>query len=404
MNGWMCSCYDEELMLGASCPLIPTASANASVSVCDKSWWLQYFDVFCFDSLNVSAFASIDGRVAAMNDIWLKNYRVAYSLNGHSGELAEDDMNKIIDTPCSSLQSDAWRYSLVAGRNCSLSSGKVYSGDIVYGSQFNGAADSTLSQSCQSIKNASLLDFQFAKSEILRISSGLMALPANGVSSISGGVLRLSGPAQWVPGSVLVYKVILGDLISVRSLQFSNMPAATQIKAIVFNFDTNGVQLPSNFGFDVPAALDMSALPDAYKNKLIFNFGELNIALSLSSTSLTTYRDVYGILLAPMCSLSAVGDAKVRVHGKAFINSFSGANLISEDEMFDFCLTDLIGTPMATTQPAATTHAPTESIPVTTIIPSVVATTKVPVTTTSLPITTQVPTVVGTTKIPASRT
>jgi len=405
-SGYYCACYDEMIAIDATCPIVkPTGTGSAPVqSACPASWWLSNFDLFCFDSLNITDYSSIDGRIAAMNDIWLKNYRVAYAPSGHADEDEEGSSNSTIaDMSCSELKDDDWRYALVAGKNLSLTNGKVYSGDICYGSQYSASTDSLLSTSCQAVKNESILDFAFAQSEISRISSGLMALTPNGQYSVSGGVLTLSGPAQWVSGSVLVFKFLLADLISVRSIKFQNFPVASTLKAIVFNFDLGGIQLPSSFSFDVPSMLSFAGLPEAYESKLVWNFGQLATALTLSSSSVSEYRDLYGLLIAPSCSIIAPG-ARVRLYGMAFIKSFSCGSFIQEHEEFEFCVTDLVAVSVPTSTasvPTQATATPTIVQTVTTQVPTLVGTTKIPATS-SIPVTSQVPTVVGTTKIPAT--
>jgi len=264
----------------------------------------------------------------------------------------------------------------------------------VYGSAATIGNDVTLSTACQSIMNASVLDFNFASSEMTRICTGLKAMAANGQYSISNGVLTLNGPASFVAGSVLVFKVKLLDLLNLQSLQFVNFPKASDIKAIVFNADITGITIPQNFAFNLPATWSFGALDSSpFKSKLIFNFADIGASLSFSASDNTT-RDFFGMLLAPNVILNA-GSQRIRFFGPAWLKSFVGQYLISEKVLYDFCLTDLV--PM----PAPTTQQPTIIETITTLVPSVSGTTKIP-STTSVPVTTQVPSVIGTTKVPAT--
>jgi choice-of-anchor A domain-containing protein len=274
----------------------------------------------------------------------------------------------------------------VAGKALNLANGKVYSGDALYGSSATIGNDVTFSTACQRVMNASVINWTFAQSEISRIAAGLKAMPANGQYSVSNGVLTLSGPAQFVSGSLLVFSVKLLDLLGAQSISFSNFPKAADIKAIVFNADVSGFTIPDNFAFSLPQSWSLSALEGSdYKNKLIWNFDQLAASLSFSNTDNSTH-EVFGAVLAPNVALNC-GASRMKIYGSLFLKSLSGMYLISEHLSSDFCLADLVSVAIttqpatlpATTQPATVT--PTMVQTVTTFVPSVIGTTKIPATT-----------------------
>jgi len=363
-NGVYCTCFDEDILLPDTC-LIPTYEE------CELSWWLQYYSIITFDYFNVSSFASIDGRVAAGGNIWLNNFRLNYYPGGHP---MENETEEIINTACDKLELNDWRYAIVAGQNLSLVNGSVFSGDAIYGNSLWAGSDVNFSSSCGTFLNQSKFDFDFAKSEIIRISDGLMAMSANGQYTVSAGVLRLTAPATIPESGLIVFNVLITDLIVVQSLQFSGFPDSTSIRAVLFNFLLpSGLQVPANFAFSLPEAWMFDQLANTgFKNKIIFNFGSLPATLNIAVSNPTLLRNFYGTLIAYNARVNA-GSTRIRFTGQVFISSFTGQYLISEYVPVHYCLQTIL--PMVTT----TAPASTTSIPVTTMVPSVIGTTHVPV-------------------------
>lgn len=118
--------------------------------------------------------------------------------------------------------------------------------------------------------------------------------------------------------------------------------------------------IPSSLSFSLPSTWSTSALQNSpFKNKLIFNLGNVNTTLSLSASSNSEeWKDFYGTLIAFNCNLHA-NSLKIRFYGKVFLNSFSGASLISKSLDSDFCLTDLASATETTLPPTIAT--PTET-------------------------------------------
>lgn len=292
MNGVFCYCFEESIQLPDQCsiPTFPNPIQNDS---CDATWFLQWFDLFAFDSITVSSFASIEGRLAATNNIWLNNFKTNF-VSENASEIACDD-----------LEAGAFQWALVAGQNLTLINGSVYSGEVIYGDSIV-SNNFNLTTTCDSVQNATILDFDFAKSEITRISSGLMSKTANGQYTVSNGALTLTAPAQMPDDGLIIFNVMLSDILNVNSIDFNGFPDAAQVKAIVFNFEIpSDLQIPTGFEFSLPNAWDFSMLANSgFENKLIFNFGELAVNLAINSDS-DDIREFYGTLLAMNVNLNA---------------------------------------------------------------------------------------------------
>jgi len=240
------------------------------------------FNVFVLGDLDKSG-SDTEGRMAVGGNAKLSGYAVGTGLPNSNG--TRDD--------------------LVVGGSLTFSAGSVPNGNAVYGLS---ADVSGVSLPNGTVRQDMPVDFVTAASQLKAISAKLGALAANGTTTVTGGMVSLTGNDPQLD----VFAVKGADLSGANALSISAPAGAT----VIINVSGSAVQL-SSMGFST-AGTD--------RQKVLFNFPAAT-SLLLEGVGLE------GSLLAPLAQVDFANGAN---NGVIVAGSLSGPGE-NHEHPFDGC-------------------------------------------------------------------
>ncbi len=213
------------------------------------------FNVFVFEDINQPS-SDTQGKMAAGKDIFLKNYSVGDQL------------------PIQNNFDDV----LIAGRNLTYLTGRVYNGNVVYGLNSNLPVDYVSVDG--TVRQDSVIDFAAAEAHLLGLSASLATYPVNGTDSLEWSTLTLNGSSPVIN----VFDISGADVTNSTGIVI-NVPSGS---TVIVNISGDNIEL--NGGLDLYGASKVNTLYNFYEaTNLVIN----NI-------------DVVGSILAPKADVNFV--------------------------------------------------------------------------------------------------
>jgi choice-of-anchor A domain-containing protein len=221
------------------------------------------YNVFVFDDFTALS-SDIEGRLAAGGDISLTSYSVG---------------DKLKDT--SSL------YTVVAGGDLTLTSGKIY------GSAAVGGTSSITWASASTVKTSSAIDFTAAETYLTSVSSTLASISANGSAKISYGTLTLTGDGK---SSMQVFTIDGSLLSDISAITIASIPDGA---TVIINVSGTSITM-SNLGMSALSGIASNVLFNFYQAESLYlaSIGFYGSILAVDAAITTEYGQINGTVIA----------------------------------------------------------------------------------------------------------